>query len=261
MSEAYAFACRLSTSILPVSPSVALTAIESYVAPHSKVVKLAMPSDVGVDVDRFSAGAISADRKETLRKELDIPAGNFVVGFVGRITQDKGIRELRLTYEALRRERKGITFLVVGPLDDSDPISDDERAWLTDTPGVRWTGMVELVEEYLSLMHTMCFPSRREGLPGAVIEAAAMGITIAFYVTGVVDAVIDGVTGRLVPGGSVGELVRCLSEYMDDDRLRLAHGMAARDMAVAGYDERLVQSAIEHFYLGELRRSQSGCAG
>jgi glycosyltransferase involved in cell wall biosynthesis len=68
-----------------------------------------------------------------------------------------------------------------------------------------------------------------------VIEAAAMGVpAVATSVTGLVDAVVDGKTGLLVPAKNVGELGQALLRLIDQPDLRAEMGQAARNRAIKG---------------------------
>jgi glycosyltransferase involved in cell wall biosynthesis len=59
-------------------------------------------------------------------------------------------------------------------------------------------------------------PTYREGFGNVLIEAAAMATpSVASRVTGCVDAVIDGVTGTLVPARSAPALVDAIARYLD----------------------------------------------
>jgi len=68
------------------------------------------------------------------------------------------------------------------------------------------------------------------------LEAAAMGVPIlAGRVTGSVDAVVDGVTGILVPARDSAALGQAMSMYARDEKTRKAHGIAGRQRAIAEF--------------------------
>ncbi len=71
--------------------------------------------------------------------------------------------------------------------------------------------------------------SRSEGLPNAMLEAAAAGRpVVATDVGGMREVVLDGVTGLLVPSGDRPALARALVRLADDPALRCQMGRAAR---------------------------------
>ena len=65
------------------------------------------------------------------------------------------------------------------------------------------------------LMNVLALPSYREGYGYVLMEAAAMQLpTVATRIVGCVDAVIDGVTGSLVPPGNVDALAAAIRAYL-----------------------------------------------
>jgi glycosyltransferase involved in cell wall biosynthesis len=80
------------------------------------------------------------------------------------------------------------------------------------------------------------------------IEAMAAGRpVIASAIGGLVDIVVDGVTGILVPPGDAVALRTSIARILADPRQRLAMGLAARERA-AGYSASIVVPQIERVY-------------
>lgn len=104
---------------------------------------------------------------------------------------------------------------------------------------VEFAGSVMDVEPHLDWAHVLLLTSRSEGLPGAVLEAGAMGVpAVAVDVGGVREAIVDGETGIVVTDPDhLADAVRSL----DDDRERLAQmGKAARQNIAARFSLRAV---------------------
>lgn len=150
-----------------------------------------------------------------LRKDLGIEAESVVL-FVGRIVRRKGLSAfVKRAWPAVVAARPGTTLLVVGDDPENALRRDAEGAALRDAIGeldddsVRFLGAIddETLWRCYALADTLVFPlvdtpGDVEGFGMVAIEAAAFGTpTVAFPVGGVVDAVIDGVSGRLVPPG------------------------------------------------------------
>jgi len=88
------------------------------------------------------------------------------------------------------------------------------------------------VEELLRGADLFVLPSRREGLPMAILEAMASGVPIvATRVGGVPEIIEDGEDGVLVPPEDPGALAAALGGLLDHPDRRAAMGIAARRKA------------------------------
>ena len=101
--------------------------------------------------------------------------------------------------------------------------------WLQAHPQVIKTSFVKDTKPYYGLIDVLAFPTYREGFGAVAAEAAAMKLPmVGFQVTGVVDAVHDGVTGTLVRLGDVEAFTDAMLKYLGDPQLRREHGKAGR---------------------------------
>jgi glycosyltransferase involved in cell wall biosynthesis len=130
--------------------------------------------------------------------------------YVGRLSEEKGVREL---VEAGR----GLPLVVVG----DGPL----RSLFPDAVG--FVPPAELGPWY-DRAAVVVVPSRREGYGMVAREAMAHGRpVVASAVGGLVDAIDDGVTGMLVPAGDVEGLQQALQRLLGDAELRARLGRAA----------------------------------
>jgi glycosyltransferase involved in cell wall biosynthesis len=87
----------------------------------------------------------------------------------------------------------------------------------------------------------MVLPSRREGLPRSLLEAAAMGLPlVAADVPGCREIVADGVNGFLVPVGDAVALAAKIELLLDQPALCRRFGTASREKAVQVFDQAIV---------------------
>ena len=184
-----------------------------------------------------------------MRKQYDIAPDECIVGFVGRLTRDKGIVDLVESFERLARQGKRIHLLLVGDFESGDPVPESIVNRIDRNPNITRTGFAKDTAPYYSLFNILVFPSYREGFPNVPMEAAAAGLPVVGYrATGTVDAVVDQVTGTLVPVGSQIALSDAMEKYLNDPQLGLAHGHAGRRRVKEHFRQEVVWDSLYEIY-------------
>ena len=216
------------TKALAVSKSLAQLVVARGLTSAGSISVTGPGTANGVNPSRFSQSDDLQERAKKLATVIGIQPGDPVIGFVGRLTEDKGIVDIWEVYVAIRKAHPETRLLLVGP----EEILTEKLSMLMDKmradPGVFLAGSVDDVEAYMALFTCFLFPSVREGFPMAITEAASLGVpTVGYAATGVVDAIINGETGFYVPIGDRAALVDRVIEYLSDPGLRNLHGEAA----------------------------------
>jgi glycosyltransferase involved in cell wall biosynthesis len=244
--------CRLATRVLCVSRSIADVAVAEGVCPAGKIAVLAGGTINGIDADRtYDPGQYTPAERAALRALHSIPADAPVAGFVGRLVRDKGVGELARAWGELAAEFPALHLLVCGPVEDGDPVGTDVLEYLRSEPRVHLTGEVMDMPACYATMDLLVLPTYREGFPIVPMEAAAMGLpVVASKVPGCTDAVVDGVTGTLVPARDATALAAAVRRYVEDPELRERHGQAGRARILAEFRQDVIWAAL----LAEYRR-------
>lgn len=245
--------CRLAHRVLCISPSLLARARELRLFPEGKGKVLGEGSSNGVDIIHFARTQEAERRARDLRLRMGIPLDARVLGFVGRIVRDKGVAELVAAWLSLRSDYPDLQLLVVGPFEGGDPIPGDARRVLESDPRIHLTGPVTDVPAAYAAINVLAVPTYREGFPNVFIEAAAMEVpAVGTRVVGCVDAVVDGVTGTLVPPRDPEALARAIRAYLERPELAACHGREGRERAVRSFRRETVWENLFREYLSLL---------
>ncbi len=237
----------LSTDVVAVSHSLAATLREHrLVGAKREIHVLGAGSSNGVDAEAVRAAASSEDA-ELLRKELGVD-GRVVVGYLGRISADKGLDTLA---DAISRpplaDAPGWVLLCVGGVEDHAVLDilrrNGDRVVHVDHTSEPW--------KHLAAMDVLCLPTRREGFPNVVLEAGALGIpTVSTDATGAVDAVRDGETGLTVAVDDAAGLSSALSRLVQDGELRSRMGSTASRWVREDFRPERIWAELDALYRG-----------
>jgi len=218
----------LTTHCYADSPSQRDFLLQEGIARPEQIGVVGYGSLGGVDTARFSTTRWRPEQKYAMRKEWNISDDCFVIVYIGRISIDKGINELLTAFDAFQQS-KNSRLLLVGPT-DKDGVELLKRAKMQNN--VSCLGYREDPERFLAIADILCLPSYREGFGTVVIEAASMGVpTVGTRIPGLVDAVEDGVTGKLVQARDAGQLQHSFFELADGRELLARMGEQARQRA------------------------------
>lgn len=177
------------------------------------------------------------------------PAGDPVVVLVARMLRDKGVAEFVEAARLLRASGIAARFRLVGAQDWGNRAAIPEavlRAWV-DEGAVEWLGQRQDIADQLAASHVVCLPSYREGLPKALLEAAAAGRPIVTCdVPGCREIVQDGHNGLLVPPRDSVALAAALKTLIDSPDLRKRMGAQGRERAEREFsNEQVIGETLE----------------
>ena len=168
---------------------------------NTKLFIIGNGSTNGIDVAHFKRSAALESQARALRTQWSYAHADFVWIYVGRITRDKGIDELIAAFVALVARQPNAKLLVLGGFDaESDSISPLTKHAIINHQAIKHIDFQPDVRPYLIAANAFVFPSYREGLPNALMEAACLEMPIvATNVMGCNEVITNNENGLLVP--------------------------------------------------------------
>jgi glycosyltransferase involved in cell wall biosynthesis len=218
--------------------------------------KAALIAGSGVPTGALDPARISEDQRHEVRANLGISANALLVTMVSRVIRSKGVEEFAAAAERLRSRFPQAHFLLVGPADSDsvDSFSAGELAALGRA--VIWQGPRQDIPQVLATSDIFVLPSYlREGIPRALLEAAAMGLPlITTDSPGCNDVVEDGVNGLLTPARNPTALSEAIATLLARPDLCARFGWESRQRAVERFDLELVVTQTHRLYSELLER-------
>jgi glycosyltransferase involved in cell wall biosynthesis len=199
----------------------------------------------GVAVDRFASAPAA---RAAARARFGLGADAWVLAVVGALETRKGHDVL---LDALARlPIADAAVLVAGEGSMRDALRARADA-LALGARVRWLGRLDDVTDVLAAADALVMPSRHEGLGVAVLEAMAAALpVVASRIGGLPEAVVDEVTGLLVPPGDAEALAAALTRLAEDRASAARLGVAGAQRVRA----RFSMEAMAHGTLAVYRR-------
>ncbi len=211
----------------------------AYVIDH----RLAVPDETaviqgsGVDLDALVGASLEVKQPIVL-----LPA---------RMLKDKGVAEFVQAAAVLKHGYPTWRFVLAGAADYESPssISASQLDQWKREGRVEWLGYVADMSTLYRQASIVCLPSYREGMPKALLEAAAAGCAVVTTnVVGCRDAVVVGHTGLLVPPRDAAALAEALKTLLEDRKLRESFGYHGRERAIKRFGVDAVVAATLELY-------------
>jgi glycosyltransferase involved in cell wall biosynthesis len=172
---------------------------------------------------------ISPAERRRLRQELGAADEDVLIGSVGRLSDVKRHALLIDAFADLARDRSGVRLAIIGEGTTRASL-EQQVARLGLSSLVRLPGATTNVRPLFDAFDLVALSSSSEGMPNALLEAAAAGRPIVTTAAGgAVEVVLHGKTGLVVPVEDRAALTAGLATLVADEELRRRFGPAARE--------------------------------
>ena len=232
---------RFSSRIIAVSDDIRNELVSCGIrANRLRVIRNAVASRNGTGPDSQVRSAV--------RYELGIPAHDFVIGYLGRLSPEKGLVHLIDACGLLKRAGVHLKLLLAG-----EGPQREELLIRAASEGLEdrivFSGFRSDTERLLQAMDVFVLPSLTEGTPMALLEAMAAGLpAVASAVGGVPDVLEQDTNGLLVRPSSAEDIARAVERLCRDGLLRRRLSREARATIRRHYDVRAWTASIESEY-------------
>lgn len=222
--------CCFATKVIAVSPSLKALMISKKLVNFDKIEVMNFGSCNGVDSDfKFNPSKLVKNHISSLKDKYKLNSVQNIVGFVGRLTREKGLYELYEAWQLTKMKFPSSILLIIGSNDERRPLSKIWLGRLIADSSIICIEHVEDIENYYALIDFLVLPSHREGFGNVVLEAASMEKSaIVSYVTGLKDAIIENETGMFFDCKDSSDLSKRILFYLENPEIIQKHGISAR---------------------------------
>jgi glycosyltransferase involved in cell wall biosynthesis len=219
---------------------------------YQRAIKV-MPQ-LGVDENRFRS-----QPQLELKSQLGIQTDDFVVGFVGRFVEEKGLLTLGKALVGLQGRPWKWLLLGRGPLQSE--LMNKATEWGIKNQLI-WVESVphEEVPRYINVMDTLVLPSEtnsqfktltaagwKEQFGHVLIEAMASKVPVIGSNSGEIPHVIAD-AGLVFPEGNVAALQKCLQQLMEQPGLAYHLAQLGYERAMIWYTNKALAKQLFDFY-------------
>jgi len=207
----------------------------------------------GVDLKCFHAGL------DNFRKTISVNSQTPVIGYIGQLSQRKGIDVLAKAAPAVLSRHPKSLFLIAGADGINEEGYTEYIKGLTTELGVRehflFLGKRNDVPEVMNACDLIVVPSRSEPFGKVVIEAMACGkCVIASAVGGIPEIIENGENGLLVQPDNVKELEDVILKVLDDKELRNTLAKFGRQTAEEKFSIEVLVEETQNLYASLLAK-------
>ncbi len=196
----------------------------------------------GIDTNKFFKTSINIEK---IRQEIGIPNDAFLILSVGELNKNKN-HEVIINAMA-RLNNSNIYYIICGQGSlDGYLVNLAKQLGLINR--VKLLGFRNDIAELCKASNIFAFPSKREGLGIAALEAMASGLPIVTSnIHGIVDYSINGETGYNCKSDDINGFAEAIQKLMENEELRFSMGLRNMEI-VKKFDKENVKNKMKQIY-------------
>ena len=193
------FAYRKASAVVAISRAVAAGLGPDY-------------SDIEIDYVPDAHAGLKAE-PENVAAIRDRHIGKFLIGHVGALQHaHKGQLTIIEAAHTVREQHPDWYFMLCGSGSDEQSFTEA----IGDLNNIELTGFVENIGDYYASFDIFVFPSLKEAIGSAMIDAMYFGLpVVASNVDGIPEFLEDGVNGRLIEPERPDQLIAAIEEIIE----------------------------------------------
>ena len=232
VTRAETMTCNFAKQVIAVSESLRQHAIQRGILKAANSLIIEKGSCNGIDLDFYSRNQNNLLAASRLKEEIKLSGQEFLLGYVGRLSKDKGIEILFAAFNLLVKKIPNLRLIIAGPIEDADPFSRETMHQLYEDERIYYLGKMMDVAPVYCMIDILILPSFREGFPNVLLEAASMSVpVVSSRIPGSSDAMQAGFNGEFFSMGSSENLTDVLEKLIFNESERIRMGKNGRKFA------------------------------
>ena len=249
-------ACKMSTHVFVASKKNLEFGVAEKLYDQTKASVIGNGGTIGVDLESFNLSMKKVWQKEIFDRH-GFDKNDKILGFVGRITPDKGINELLKSYKLITEKQNNVKLLIIGAMDVTEGVDKDLFDWAQSNDSIVFTGRVNKSDlpKYYAALDVLVHPTYREGFGMVIQEAGAMAVpVITTDIPGASEVMVDQESCMLVPVKNQSRLQESIEELILSDNKRETLGTEAYNRTVKLFERNIMLKQQVEAYSALLER-------
>ena len=248
---------KVATGVYPNSYGLRDFIIKNQLSSSAKVKVIGNGSSNGIDLRHFRRSNEILSMAEKIRSELKLTKDFKIFTYVGRLVVDKGIEPLMEAWKELYRKHRNIALVLVGSYESHlSPLPSSVIDMIDNLEGVFPVKYQYDVRPFLALADYFVFPSYREGLPNAVLQAGAMELPlIVTDINGNSDIVDEGINGIFVKSKNKESLFKAMEKFLLEPEFVAKLKTNARPTITKKYDREFLYNEMLLEYESQIKQN------